>query len=408
MTYAFVLGREPALSIAELVATLKTADPDCDPKAGLYSPAVMIAKTAKPLDVAWFNALGGTVKMAEVVAETDDVEGGAAEILKGLSKGKVDFGISFYSLGPGLRRGDERGWDDKALKILPLAVKKRLKEAGVGARVVLPTEGAALTSVQVAKNGLLRKGAEILVIGVGKKAVLARTVAVQAFESFSGRDFGRPGRDAKSGMLPPKLARLMVNLAGAPKEGVLLDPFCGSGTVLSEAALLGHRALIGTDVSEKAVQDTVRNFAWTVERAGVKAEAPKVFASDVKFLPEKLPAASVSAIVTEPFLGPPMRGDESDQKVHFIYLELMGLYRRAFEAFAKLLKPGGTVVIAFPVFGGKRVNILRDLEAIGFRAGALLPGKAAEALGLKSLVGLLYRRPDQKVGREIFRFTFKK
>lgn len=400
MRYAFVLGREPALSIAELVAALRTADPGYDPKAGLYSPAVMIAETEKPLNVAWFNALGGTVKMAEVVAETGDVESGVTEILKTLGKGRVDFGISFYELDPGFRR------DDRAAKILPLAVKKRLKEAGVVARAVLPTEGAALTSVQVAKNGLVRKGAEILVIAGGKRAVLARTVAVQAFESFSGRDFGRPGRDAKSGMLPPKLARLMVNLAGAPKDGVLLDPFCGSGTVLSEAALLGHRALIGSDVSEKAVQDTVRNFAWTVERVGVKIEAPKVFVNNVKFLPEKLPAASVSAIVTEPFLGPPMRGDESDQKVHFIYLELMGLYRRAFEAFAKVLKPGGTVVIAFPVFGGKHVNILRDLEALGFRAEALLPGRAAEALGLKSPVGLLYRRPGQKVGRDIYRFRF--
>ena len=92
--------------------------------------------------------------------------------------------------------------------------------------------------------------------GGGQQFSLAQTEAVQPFEQFSARDFGRPGRDDLSGMLPPKLAIIMINLAQTPLNSILLDPFCGSGTILSEAVLLGYTNLIGTDISEKAIADS--------------------------------------------------------------------------------------------------------------------------------------------------------
>src|SRR5205823_3602162 len=90
--------------------------------------------------------------------------------------------------------------------------------------------------------------------------------AVQPFEQFSARDFGRPGRDDLSGMLPPKLAIIMINLAANDTISVLLDPFCGSGTILSEALLLGYKNLIGSDISEKAVADTKTNLDWIANK----------------------------------------------------------------------------------------------------------------------------------------------
>jgi len=32
-------------------------------------------------------------------------------------------------------------------------------------------------------------------------------------------------------MLPPKLSMMMINLSGAKKTDIILDPFCGSGAV---------------------------------------------------------------------------------------------------------------------------------------------------------------------------------
>jgi hypothetical protein len=46
---------------------------------------------------------------------------------------------------------------------------------------------------------------------------------------------------------PPLLADLMVDLAGEPTDGALLDPACGSGTILLAAAARGHAHLRGRD-----------------------------------------------------------------------------------------------------------------------------------------------------------------
>ncbi len=406
MKYAFILGREAALSTAEILAQLKARGIEHDPKKAVYSHAVLIIETSAALDAAFFHALGGSIKMAEIVMPTKNPDADLFEILRALPGDAIDFGISFYQAGAGMLR--TKGFEIWVKKSLPLELKKKLKESSErAARAVLPTEGSALTSVQVDKNRLIDKGAEFLLLAAKDAIYIARTIAVQAFEEFSSRDYGRPGRDARSGMLPPKLARMMINLGAVPKNSVLLDPFCGSGTILSEAALLGYEQLIGSDISMKAVEDTKKNFAWVMEHVENPPAAPNVFQADVKDLPKFLKTSSVGAIVSEPFLGPPLRGGESDQKIHFIYLELMGLYRRAFAAFAKVLKADATVVFVFPVFGNKHINLLRDLEELGFRAEGLLPAKAVEALGAKSSTGLLYKREDQKVGREIFRFRYQ-
>ncbi len=48
----------------------------------------------------------------------------------------------------------------------------------------------------------------------------------------------------------PKLARAMINIAGAEKE--ILDPFCGTGGILLEAALIGINAA-GIDISKEMI-----------------------------------------------------------------------------------------------------------------------------------------------------------
>lgn len=405
MKYAFVLGREPALSTSEILARLKAEDLTLDPRSCVFSPSVLIVEVERELQPDFFYRLGGSLKFAEVLGESKgNLEDDLFTVLEDFGQDNIDFGLSLYASEAQLSGGYRNL--SRGLRPLSLTLKKRLKETGKSARVVLP-DGPTLTAVQVDKNNLIKKGAEILIL-VGQGAVyLARTLAVQDFEAFSGRDFGRPQADAVSGMLPPKLARMMVNLTGSATDAVLLDPFCGSGTVLTEAADIGYAKLVGSDISPKAVADTRANLNWLVERNGLHLKKDEVFECDVKNLSAKLPAQSVDAIASEPFLGPPLHGGESDQKLHHVFLELMGLYRRAFAAFAQVLKPGASVVFVFPIIGTKHVNLLAELRELGFVAEALLPGKAAEALGLKTPVGLTYRRPDQHVGREIFRFRFQ-
>lgn len=53
--------------------------------------------------------------------------------------------------------------------------------------------------------------------------------------------------------LHPQLARALVAMFELPPRAVVLDPFCGSGTVLVEALVAGHRA-VGRDLSPLAVE----------------------------------------------------------------------------------------------------------------------------------------------------------
>lgn len=74
-----------------------------------------------------------------------------------------------------------------------------------------------------------------------------------------------------SSSLPPRLARAMANLA--PDARTLIDPCCGSGSILLEAAALGMRA-VGCDLNPKMVGMTLENarhFGYEIE--AFKADA---------------------------------------------------------------------------------------------------------------------------------------
>ena len=59
--------------------------------------------------------------------------------------------------------------------------------------------------------------------------------------------------------LYPKFARALVNLTMARENETILDPFCGTGTILQEASLMNIEA-IGLDLDKKMCRGTYRNL----------------------------------------------------------------------------------------------------------------------------------------------------
>jgi tRNA (guanine10-N2)-dimethyltransferase len=89
-----------------------------------------------------------------------------------------------------------------------------------------------------------------------------------------------------------KLTRCMVNLAN-PKAGeLLLDPFCGTGSTLIEAALIGCHVL-GLDVKRRMVRGSLKNLAYF----NVKPEG--VIVADAR----NPPITKVDCVVTDPPYG---------------------------------------------------------------------------------------------------------
>ncbi|MCK4243699.1 hypothetical protein KAX03_02410 [Candidatus Bathyarchaeota archaeon] len=59
--------------------------------------------------------------------------------------------------------------------------------------------------------------------------------------------------------LHPKLARCMVNLCRATSGSLLLDPFCGTGSILIEAGMIGCK-IVGSDVKPSMVEGSLTNL----------------------------------------------------------------------------------------------------------------------------------------------------
>lgn len=98
--------------------------------------------------------------------------------------------------------------------------------------------------------------------------------------------------------LEPRLARAAVNIAAGTKDGYVVDPMCGTGGILIEAALT-ERLTLGIDFDPIMVEGTIENLNW----AGVKAEVRRDDATHFE-LPKNL-----TAVVVDPPYGRNSIGD---------------------------------------------------------------------------------------------------
>ncbi len=409
--YCFILGRTPLLSLAEIFNRQVTVSTDL--KTIDLTSQALIVKTDQEIDaVSWQKALGGCVKIGKIFnsykSQSELIQSLTTPSLKDeigrKSEGKIVFGFSLY--------GDLVRHERKKFNSLGLHLKKEWQRSGLKSRFIVAKDDA-LSSVQVIKNKLLTQGAEILVVCGLSDIYLGLTVAVQDFEDYSGRDYGRPRRDSRSGMLPPKLAKIMLNLGGAKPGLTILDPFCGSGTILQEALLMNIDTVIGSDISQKAVADTIANLNWLQKNRQISKNPTRVFTADVSSLDTLLEKQSVDLVVTEPFLGPTISKNISIINMLSLVQELETLYLAAFKTLARIIKPGGRLVFVFPLFktvhGIFALKILERLEKMGFSRINPFPENISlfAKIGPTARGSLIYSRPDQKVEREIFVFQYK-
>ncbi|MFH1429965.1 MAG: DNA methyltransferase [Candidatus Uhrbacteria bacterium] len=406
MFLAFILGREPHLSVAEIAAVL----PDALWSTAQLGGEVLVLDVPDDVDIsALMERLGGTTKIGVVLDSIAalDATSLAPHILHfAKAEGKIRFGCSIYSIDAGEKRIARIR---QRLSAVARELKALLRDAGRSARHVTSRE-QTLSSVTISQEKLLphQGGIEFLVLVANDTILLARTMAIQPFWEWSKRDYGRPGRDAQSGMLPPKLARMMLNLARIPDGESVLDPFCGSGTILTEALRLGYPRIWGLDVSEKAVADSRENVVWEAEHSNATSEVTVVH-GDVREFGTSIDAR-VRAIVTEPYLGPShgLTGAAGAKRVPTIVGELRALYVHAFEEFARALTDNGRIVFIVPTFhvagADFTISIDDDVQRLGFVRINPFPEHFRNHRLLLDREHLPYAREQQVVTRNILIF----
>lgn len=424
-TYAFALGRIHTLSIAELIEVFRCNYPDTEILE--ISKEALIANFSSPIqNPEMLQArLGGTIKIIQIFNPVKRKPGELVDysILNALTPkyiqqnflkettAKIQLGISIYQLSgsefPGLAQQ------------VAMALKKTLKKAGWSLRLVMPQPPASvLSAVLVQHNHLLTKGAEISIFISPETVYIGKTICFQNFEDYGKRDFARPVRDDKRGMIPPKLAQILLNLAGISDKTTVYDPFCGLGTILQEGLLRGFTVL-GSDIDQKAVVGTKQNLEWLAREYQLSsplyhlnttpAGKASEFIQSVGFDTASNP---VSAIVTEGTLGPIYGRFPTEANIQNNFLTLRDLYVASFQEFGKFLPKGARVIICFPAYKRAKNDYvlfpyLDFLSTLGYNSVRVIPEEILinnHFLAVTSRNSVIYDRPDQVVAREIVIF----
>ncbi len=389
MRYLAILGRQPDISLAELSA--------------LFSRVTLVSD-----NIATFSSnttpsiarLGGILKLAIPLTETP------LEYLTSLPEGKITLGVSDYSPHTSARKAQ-----GEALKL-----KKILSRHGRSVRVV-ENKTAAISTATSLHNGLSGSKTNKVELILNNKEWW-RVVGVQDIDAYAKRDQARPARDAKVGMLPPKLAQILINLCGPLPEGSrILDPFCGTGVVLQEALLMGYSAY-GTDLNPRMIDYSKKNLEWLQEdesshfsgtgrplpssrgsRPASRPLPPNAPEKDLIRLSEgdatsfswDLP---IDAVACECYLGQPMSQPPVEIKLKSEKQECSSIILGFLKNLSSQIKSGTPVVIAIPAWlrpdgSYHRMNLVDEIKDMGYNVTS------------NSRRGLLYYREGQIVARDI-------
>ncbi len=361
-SYLFILGRTPELAFLEL----KTFNPDVV----RINMGVATGRYNVPID-----KLGGTIKIAEIIGNVRSI---TAETLTPYINSPT-FGFSFYTNNM------------RPSRVLLEEIKVTMTKQGKHARFVESRDGKELSSVVIQKQHVQ----DYVLVTQQDGYLVGKTVQVQPFEEWNMRDYGRPYADPKVGMLPPKVSRMVVNIADRSRDiskvlaqKTLLDPFCGMGTILAEALLMGWN-VVGGDQSDEILAKARKNLQWLIQKYSDLGVTYRLNIADAVHISTVVDKESVDAIVTEPFMGSTKFTD-----VRNTIKGLEKLYIGCLRDWRQILKPHGVVMMALPMYdvNGKTFFVKKVIDM-------------CETLGYTTLTGPIeYSRPQAIVKRVFYLF----
>jgi len=393
-----ILGRQPALGLAELES--------------LYGPTKLIVASSnavvvkESLEPASLARLGGTLKLARIVAVLDAVawpkvasylRSDLPFVVNFAGEGKLQLGLSAYGFVITPQKLMASGLDLK--KVLKKATDRSV-------RLVSSKDELHLSTPQVIHNNLDRSGCEIVVLRSGNKTIIARTIAEQDIEAYTKRDQLRPKRDARVGMLPPKLAQIIVNLASNGLETTkdakqlrVLDPFCGTGVILQEALLMGYKAA-GSDLEARMINYTMGNLEWLAETFKVDNSDIPLTVGDATSLAWPEP---FDLIASETYLGQPMTQLPPPEKLDGIVRTCNLIIQLFLRNIGGQIPSGTRLCLAIPAWNKsvnqfKHLPLLDHLEELGYNRVSFVHSSDTD---------LIYFRENQIVARQLVVITRK-
>ncbi len=360
----FIPGKNWCLSLAELASFFEARGIKFS--ACAVSKEFFVFSVEEKVDAAIINDLGGTIKIGASVANfsTEIVQKAFLQkdrkaqaqisrtvVASGLvgdmletESAKVLFGVSVYCTEKSLRQVSKviQRFIGSAIKRELVMYSKKAQFMGFAKDRKYPQ----LSHIEVLKKKLVENKAEVLFC-IGKEQTwISTTLAVHNPFEFQKRDIGKPNQ-RKIFAMPPRLARIMVNLASCKAGQLLLDPFCGVGTILQEA-LLAKARVVGMDINPWCVKATVENLEWLKREYGLAEAEFRILQGDACRLTHKIGQEQVDSVVTEPDLGPALRHVPTMPYAVKIIEKLKPLYYGLVEEAFKVLRKNGRLVLTTP------------------------------------------------------------
>jgi tRNA G10 N-methylase Trm11 len=428
--YCFISGKNWKLSLAEITSYLAAVG--CIFEVSEFSRSYFLIRTKAPLEPSLINDLGGILKISKTIAflpSTLMVEAFSfsrekkqakdelkkkmpLEVLAGdipaASSGKSVFGVSVYWVDPAFRSNA-----NVAQRFIGSALKEELKLEGKKARFMgFPRgrENPQLTPVEVLKQGLLESRAEVLLCVGKNRTAVGKTAAVHNPFEFQKRDLDKPAQRKIFGV-SPRIAKIMINLTHCISGKVFLDPFCGVGTFLMEALLVGAN-VVGLDINRWCVESARRNLDWVKREYSLREADYTVVQGDARELTQKF-REEVDCIATEPDLGPALREVPTEPYAEKILQRLEPLFYDFISESYEVLRKGGYLALVTPWIktrSGKAatLDVQRIASRIGYRVARPFEKVAfvmeAKNFPIRELSTFIDVDERHKIGREITLF----
>ena len=305
--------------------------------------------------------LAGVFKLAipvgEVIQDNFDTLGDSLGKILDYFSDKQNFSISLYC-----GRAGQQEYEFLVSNILLI-----IRENGFGkANLIRPHSGYEL----YAQDVLAREAIDLTVFPSGDGYQIGATFYVPDATEFQVRATKRPVISSQIA-LAPRLAKLLVHLGHVAPGDLLLDPFCGSGTILAEAILEGINC-IGMDRDPDSIHNAERNLEWIAANSGSrKIGSFEPIVGDATDLSRTLKDRRVDAIVTEPILLPNLTSTPGLKAARSMIRNASATYSDFLYSARGALKKGGRLVVVVPSIRtseGKDVAVtLEEVETAGFR-----------------------------------------
>jgi len=297
-------------------------------------------------------------------------------------------------------------WEEKSLKEILKISKKIIKESSLNPRFI-NKDFKNISSILIIKEALVKKETDFNIVFDKDIIYFWNTIWVQDIYSYSNRDYGKD-RDMNIGMLPPKLAQIMINLWRNKNKEIknIYDPFVWLWTVLIEAVYSWIKDIYGSDINNKMVETSKNNLKKLKSKFNFNSN---IFLQNSKYINEVDIISNIDLIVTEWYLWEIMtKNNISIDRINKQKLKLISIYSGFFE-WLKKKNFKWTLVISFPFWEIKwKYFYFEEIYEIikkYCKIKELLP-KNIWIKETKSW-SLLYKRSSQLVWREIFVLKIK-